>query len=115
MTAATLATRRAAVVERLADEVIAEEDEVERRRTEAAAAARAAEKQRLELSSRRDALAEARLGALSVAEAACHEMVTTMGKVLSLGGELAGVYVALGERPPPGISRQSAERSLGDK
>ena len=115
MTAATLATRRAAVVERLADEVIAEEDEVERRRAEAAAAERAAEKQRLELSSRRDALAEERIEALTEAEKHCRAMIKAMGRVLQLGADAGGVYGALGERPPPGQACESAMRMLGER
>ena len=112
----TLAKRRTAYLHGVADAALAQEDEAERERAARAETEAAEAKRRAELTAKRDKLVEARLEALTAAEAACHEMIAAMGKVLSLGGELAAVYVALGEvRPRTGLSGGSAKDSLSVK
>lgn len=112
---ATLAKRRTAYLDNLADSALREEDEAVTRRQEAAEVERAAEKRRLEMSRRRDVLVQERLEALTEAETAGRKMVAAMHKVRSFGGELATIYVALGDQCPPGLAGESAMRSLGDK
>ena len=112
---AILEKRRTEVLAGIADERIAEADATEARRKESEAAAAAERKRRAALKAKRDNLVEERLEALTEAEASCRSMVAAMHKVRSCGGELATVYVALGEHCPPGLAGESAMRSLGDK
>ncbi len=112
---AGVTSRRREVLDRIADDVLAEEAETVRRRTEVEAAEEAERKRREELTAKRDKLVEERLEALSAAEASCRSMVAAMHKVRSCGGELATVYVALGDHCQTGLAGESAMRSLGDK
>ena len=112
---ATLAKRRTAYLDGIADAALADEDAKAEHDNKVAEAAKAARKHREELSLRRDKLVEDRLAALTEAENNCRAMIKAMGKVLSLGADASAVYNALGERPPPGLAGESAMRMLGEK
>ncbi len=112
---ATLAKRRTAYLDGIADAALADEDAKAEHDNKVAEAAKAAGKHREELSRRRDKLVEDRLAALTEAENNCRAMIKAMGKVLQLGADASAVYNALGERPLPGLAGESCMRMLGEK
>ncbi len=98
MTAATQAVRRKTLVDAWADEALAEADAVEVRKVERAAAEAAAAAEIEVLTVEKDRLAEARLRAIGVAEAAAGELVLALGFVLEQAADERLVRGKLGVR-----------------
>ncbi len=112
---AALVKRRKAYHDAVADAALAEQDAAETRRAEMEAAMEAERARREELSRRRENARTGRNEELSAAEKNCRAMIKHMARSQEFGEEEASLCVALGERPPPGLSGPSVKDSLSAK